>query len=123
GAVVAQVSKPAVWPISNPPGLSIFLARRIRQRQCGKAATRQTSHSATLLRLRPPYILSALARESFARRRSTRVEGLLLALANLWLIFSGIGVTEYKRKPDFKKTAEPAGQPLPKKYNRALGLL
>jgi len=42
-----------------------------------------------------------------------------LALANLWLIFSGMGLTEYKRKRDFKKTAEPAGKPLPKKVKGA----
>jgi bifunctional non-homologous end joining protein LigD len=38
---------------------------------------------------------------------------------NLWLIFTGMGLAEYKRKRDFKKTAEPAGKPLPKKVKGA----
>jgi bifunctional non-homologous end joining protein LigD len=33
--------------------------------------------------------------------------------------FDGMGLTEYKRKRDFKKTAEPAGKPLPKKVKGA----
>ena len=33
--------------------------------------------------------------------------------------FGGMGLAEYKRKRDFKKTAEPAGKPLPKKVKGA----
>ena len=33
--------------------------------------------------------------------------------------FDAMGLTEYKRKRDFKKTAEPAGKPLPKKVKGA----
>jgi bifunctional non-homologous end joining protein LigD len=33
--------------------------------------------------------------------------------------FNGMGLSEYKRKRDFKKTAEPAGKPLPKKVKGA----
>jgi bifunctional non-homologous end joining protein LigD len=47
------------------------------------------------------------------------VEGLLLALTNLWLLFSEMGLAEYKRKRDFGKTAEPAGRSLPKKIKGA----
>jgi bifunctional non-homologous end joining protein LigD len=44
---------------------------------------------------------------------------LLLAFGNLWLIFSGMGLAEYKHKRDFKKTSEPAGKPVPRKVKGA----
>ena len=42
-----------------------------------------------------------------------------MALTNLWLLFNQMGLTEYKRKRDFGKTAEPAGKPLPKRIKGA----
>src|SRR5207249_2278222 len=85
-------------------GLSIFSARRI-----SAAPMRESRETADF---EVCYFVEAHAapksyRHSLAKasRVGVRlVEGLLLALANLWLIFSGMGLTEYKRKRDFKKT-------------------
>ena len=52
------------------------------------------------------------ARESLLQRR--------VQVADLQLSYSGMGLAEYKRKRDFKKTAEPAGgKPLPRKVKGA----
>ena len=43
-----------------------------------------------------------------------------MQVADLQLSYSGMGLAEYKRKRDFKKTAEPAGgKPLPRKVKGA----
>ena len=53
------------------------------------------------------------ARESALQRR--------VQVADPQLSYSGMGLTEYKRKRDFKKTAEPAGgKPLPRKDQRCV---
>jgi bifunctional non-homologous end joining protein LigD len=54
-----------------------------------------------------------VGRDRRARRRCTRV------ICAILVKFTPVALTEYKRKRDFKKTAEPAGKSLPKKVKGA----